>query len=200
MSLVETKKSLFVDDYTYGHEHIIIHFLSDIYKVVVGKFCSIGENCNIYLEASHRSEWITTFPFGRTSQMVFNNKFAPNGPPGLMKCKGDVIIGNDVWIAKNVTIMSGVKIGDGAVIANNSHVVKDIPPYSIVGGNPAQVIKYRFPEEKIEKLLEIQWWNWDTKKIEDNIEILCSPRLDSFLYRCKYEKFSDDSDEIYPDY
>ena len=77
--------------------------------------------------------------------------------------RGDVIIGNDVWIADNVTIMSGVRIGDGAVIACNSHVVKDVEPYSIVGGNPAKFIKHRFTQEQIECLLKIKWWNWDTQ-------------------------------------
>jgi virginiamycin A acetyltransferase len=76
------------------------------------------------------------------------------GHPGT---KGNVIIGNDVWIGSNVTIMSGVTIGDGAVIANNSHVVKNVEPYTLVGGNPAKLIKYRFSKEQIEKLLKIKW-------------------------------------------
>ena len=86
--------------------------------------------------------------------------------------RGNVTIGNDVWLADNVTIMSGVTIGDGAIIANNSHVVKDVPAYSITGGNPARHIKYRFTEEQIASLLEIQWWNWEIEKIKAAKEYL----------------------------
>jgi len=195
----EISPYLEVGEYTYGEEHINIHFPTNRYKVHIGKFCSIGENCNIYLEASHRTDWITTYPFGRVFPHVFE-KFVPAGPPNVMKCNGSVIIGNDVWIAKNVTIMSGVTIGDGAVIANNSHVVKDVPPYAVVGGNPAKLIKYRFSVDKIEKLLEIQWWNWDNQKIKNNIEILCSTRLDTFIFNSKYLKFFNDDEDVYPNY
>jgi len=91
------------------------------------------------------------------------------------------VIGNDVWIGENTTIMSGVKIADGVIIAANSHVVKDIEPYSVVGGNPAQFIKYRFRAEQIEKLKQIAWWNWDDKKINDNMDLLLSDNIDKFI-------------------
>lgn len=90
-------------------------------------------------------------------------------------------IGNDVWIGSNVTIMSGVKIGDGAVIANNSHVVKDVEPYSIIGGNPVKMIKYQFTKEQIEKLLQIQWWYWEDSKINTFAPLLCSNNIDEFI-------------------
>lgn len=80
--------------------------------------------------------------------------------------------------------MSGIKIGNGAVIAANSHVVKDVPAYSIVGGNPAKVIKYRFSQEQIEKLEKIQWWNWEDQKIKENVDLLCSNNIDEFI--CKH--------------
>ena len=88
--------------------------------------------------------------------------------------KGDTVIGNDVWIGQNVTIMPGVKIGDGAIIAANSTVVKSVEPYTIYGGNPAKYIKKRFSDEKIEFLLKLQWWNWDEEKIFNNLEKLTS--------------------------
>jgi virginiamycin A acetyltransferase len=100
---------------------------------------------------------------------------------GHPSTKGDVIIGNDVWIGANVTIMSGVTIGDGAVIANNSHVVKNVEPYSLVGGNPAKLIKYRFTPEQIEKLLKIKWWYWDDKKINKFTPLLCNDNIDKFI-------------------
>ena len=99
----------------------------------------------------------------------------------MTKTNGDVDIGNDVWIGEHVTIMSGVTIGDGAVIATNSHVVKNVAPYSIVGGNPAKLIKYRFTEEQIQKLLEIKWWNWNDEKINSYLPLLCSSNIDDFI-------------------
>ena len=92
-----------------------------------------------------------------------------------------MVIGNDVWIADNVTIMSGVHIGDGAVIANNSHVCKDVAPYTIVGGNPAKLIKKRFKEEQIEKLMEIKWWDWTDEEINKVAPALCNPDIDGFI-------------------
>lgn len=88
--------------------------------------------------------------------------------------KGDTVIGNDVWIGQNVTIMPGVKIGDGAIIAANSIVGKNIESYSIYGGNPAKLIKKRFSDEKIESLLNLQWWDWEEEKIFDYLEMLTS--------------------------
>ena len=126
---------------------------------------------------NHRTDWITTYPFGHRLTNVFN-KFNGEGHP---KTNGDVNIGNDVWIGSNVTIMSGVNIGDGAVIANNSHIVKNVDPYTIVGGNPGKFIKKRFSDETIELLLKIKWWYWDNDKINDNLHLLCSNNIDDFL-------------------
>jgi virginiamycin A acetyltransferase len=95
--------------------------------------------------------------------------------------KGDTIIGNDVWIGHKVIIMPGVKVGDGAIIATNSTVIKDVEPYSIVGGNPAKEIKKRFPEKRISKLLEIKWWDWDINKITKNVQNLTGNNIDKLL-------------------
>jgi len=160
--------------HTYGNP--IIHWKNDKANLVVGNFCSIAGNVNIYLGGNHRIDWVTTFPFGTIHQNIFNH--TGEGHPST---KGDVIIGNDVWIGSNVTIMSGVTIGDGAVIANNSHVVKDVEPYSLVGGNPAKLIKYRFTQQQIEKLLEIKWWYWDDEKINKFTTLLCNDNIDEFI-------------------
>ena len=146
-------------------------------KLIIGKFCSIAKNCNIFLGGNHRIDWVTTYPFGHINKNIFNN-YSGDGHPTT---KGDVIINNDVWIGANVTIMSGVTIGDGAVIANNSHVVKNIEPYTIVGGNPAKFIKKRFTEEQIDKLLKIKWWDWDDIKINKFTHLLCNNNIDNFI-------------------
>ncbi len=161
--------------YTYGNP--TTHWKNENAKLIVGNFCSIAQNVNIYLGGNHNTQWVTTYPFGHIHKNIFNN-FNGDGCPST---KGDVIIGNDVWIGANVTIMSGIKIGDGAVIANNSHVVKDIEPYSLVGGNPAKLIKYRFTQEQIEKLLEIKWWYWDDEKINKFTPLLCNNNIDIFI-------------------
>lgn len=165
--------------YTYGKPQIF--WANNNSKLVVGNFCSIAENVTIYLGGNHRTDWVTTYPFGHINQNIFNN-FNGYGHPST---KGDIIIGNDVWIGKNVTIMSGTTIGDGAVIANNSHVVKNVEPYSLVGGNPAKLIKYRFTPEQIDQLLEIKWWNWDDVKINKFSPQLCNPDIDDFIKAAK---------------
>ena len=102
-----------------------------------------------------------------------NGKSYPN--------KGDINIGNDVWIGYNATIMAGVTIGDGAIIATNSTVIKDVEPYSIVGGNPAQEIKKRFSKEVITKLLELKWWDWDIEKITRNLQHLTANEIGNII-------------------
>ena len=153
--------------HTYGQP--IVHWANENAKLSIGNYCSIGGNVNIYLGGNHRIDWISTFPFPISNYL---------GHPAT---KGDVVIGNDIWIGNNVTIMSGVTIGDGVVIANNSHVVKNVEPYSLVGGNPAKLIKYRFTPEQIEKLLEIKWWYWEDDRINALSPLLCSSNVDEFI-------------------
>ena len=164
-----------IGKHTYGNP--ILFWENSNAHLEIGNFCSIGINVKIYLGGNHNIDWITTYPFGHVNKSVFNN-FDGIGHPST---KGNVIIGNDVWIAENVTIMSGVTIGDGAVIANNSHVVKNVEPYSIVGGNPAKLIKYRFTKDQIDKLLSIKWWYWDDNKINENTPLLCNRNVDNFI-------------------
>lgn len=146
-------------------------------NLTIGNFCSISQNVKIFLGGNHRTDWVTTYPFGHVNQNIFKN-FNGVGHPTT---KGNVVIGNDVWIGENATILSGVTIGDGAVIANNSHVVKNVEPYSVIGGNPAKFIKYRFTKEQIEKLLQIQWWNWSDEKINQFTPLLCNSNIDNFI-------------------
>jgi acetyltransferase-like isoleucine patch superfamily enzyme len=161
--------------YTYGSPKI--YSCGEGAKLVVGNFCSIADNVRIYLGGNHRTDWVTTYPFGHINQDVFNI-FDGKGHPST---KGDVIIGNDVWIGADVTIMSGITIGDGSVIANNSHVIKNVEPYSLIGGNPSKLIKYRFTQKQIENLLEIKWWYWDDEKIKIFTPLLCNTNIDEFI-------------------
>ncbi|MCB8816124.1 Vat family streptogramin A O-acetyltransferase [Desulfosporosinus shakirovi] len=172
-----------IGDYTYYsdnknspedfHNNIEHHyeFLGD--KLIIGKFCAIAEGIRFIMNgANHRMDGITTYPFN-----IFAGGWEKVTPTvEQLPFRGDTVIGNDVWIGQNVTIMPGVKIGDGAIIAANSTVVKNIEPYTIYGGNPARFIKKRFTDKNIELLLELQWWNWDESKIFENLELLTSDK------------------------
>lgn len=154
---------------TYGVTNIKTFSWGEGAKLKLGKFCSIADGCRIYLGGNHQVGWYTTYPFGHVHKDVF-----PHHGLGHPTTKGNVVIGHDVWIGANVTIMSGVSIGHGAIIANNSHVVKSVAPYTIVGGNPANVIRKRFSDDEIEFLLELEWWNMPEPLIAKIAPILCS--------------------------
>ena len=164
--------------HTYGHENISILY-GEGGELTIGSFCSIAQGVTIYLGGNHRTDWISTYPFGHINQETFDESKGV-GHPGS---KGNVTIGNDVCISSNVVIMSGVTIGDGAVIVNNSHVVNDVEPYTIVGGNPAKPIRKRFSEESIEKLLTLKWWELEDEVINEISPLLCSPELNELFAR-----------------
>lgn len=134
----------------------------------IGKYCSISRQVIIGI-SGHDYSWLTTSPIIVTPEYGFINKDVDQ------KQKERPVIGNDVWIGINAIIMRGVKIGDGAVVAAGSIVTKNIEPYSIVGGNPARHIKYRFPPDIIDSMLKIRWWNWDEEKIKNNISKFYNP-------------------------
>lgn len=171
--------NIIVGDYTYYDDfddvenfekNVKYHFDFTGDKLIIGKFCMIASGVKFIMNgANHLTDAISAYPFaifGHDWQHAMEGKSYPT--------KGDTIIGNDVWIGHNATIMAGVKIGDGAIIATNATVTKDVPPYSIVGGNPAQLIRKRFSEEKIQELLQLAWWDWDIEKITANVQMLTS--------------------------
>jgi acetyltransferase-like isoleucine patch superfamily enzyme len=166
--------------YTYGVDNITIKWENDNAKLYIGNFCSIAKNITVYLGGNHRTDLITTYPFGHIYQNVFNT-FDGKGLSNNETTKGNVFIGNDVWIGDNVTIMSGISIGDGSVIATNSHVVKNVEPYSIYGGNPAKLIHYRFSQDIIQKLLEIKWWYFDEITLNNNLPLLMNEDINKFI-------------------
>ena len=181
---VITRPNIQVGDYTYYddkngadkfEEHVTHHyeFLGD--KLIIGKFCQIASGITIIMNgANHRMNSVTTYPFN-----IIGNGWEKVTPSlDELPFKGDTVIGNDVWIGQNVTILPGVHIGDGAIIGANSIVTKDIPAYHIAGGNPSKIIRKRFDDELINYLEQIKWWDWEEKKIFDNLEILCSNDLE----------------------
>lgn len=185
---VITRPNILVGDYTYYddvnaaerfEDHVTHHypFLGD--KLIIGKFCAIAKGIEFVMNgANHRMCSVTTYPFnimgGGWEQFT----------PALedLPLKGDTVIGNDVWIGQNVTVMPGVHIGDGAIIAANSVVAKDVPAYCIAGGNPCKIIKKRFDDELITYLLDLKWWDWDAEKIFKNMAALCSGDLEKIRH------------------
>lgn len=139
-------------------------------KLIIGKFCMIASDVTFIMNgANHLHEAITTYPFA-----IFGKDWSDAMDGKTYPTKGNTRIGNDVWIGYGATIMPGVTIGDGAIIATKSVVTKDVEPYSIVGGNPSKLIRKRFTEEFIKELLAISWWDWPIEKITEHIQILTS--------------------------
>ncbi|QQO08850.1 Vat family streptogramin A O-acetyltransferase [Breznakiella homolactica] len=178
-----TRKNITAGDYSYydddtGPEdferHVTHHyeFLGD--RLIIGKFCAIAKGIEFVMNgANHRMASVTTYPFN-----IMGGGWEKAVPQiGDLPFKGDTVVGNDVWIGQHVTVMPGVRIGDGAVLAANATVAKDVPPYCIAGGNPCRVIRKRFDDELIDYLLKLKWWDWPAEKIFRNLEILCSAEL-----------------------
>lgn len=173
-----TRPNIVVGDYTYyddprGPEHfeenVLYHFDFIGDRLVIGKYCSIAADVKFIMNGgNHPTTWMTTYPFP-----IFGGGWE-SAMPSEWPTRGDTVVGNDVWIGYGATIMPGVRIGDGAIIATAAVVTKDVAPYAIVGGNPAQLLRYRFDEQTIARLLAIRWWDWDREKVARNVKALCS--------------------------
>lgn len=165
-----------VGDFTYFadtdfEKHVTHHydFIGD--KLIIGKFCQIGAGVEFVMNgANHQMNAVSTYPFyifGSWDQSVPSKEDLP--------FKGDTVVGNDVWIGQNSTILPGVHIGDGAIIGLNSVVTRDVPPYTIVAGNPAKAVRKRFDDELIDLLLKLKWWDKSVEEINALIPLLsCS--------------------------
>ncbi len=162
--------------YYHGHSfddcaRYLLRDRDDVDRLVIGSFCSIGTGAAFMMAGNqgHRNDWVTTFPFFYMSEEPAFAEARDGYVPA-----GDTVVGNDVWIGAEAIIMPGVRIGDGAMIGSRAVVTKDVPPYTIVGGNPARPIRRRFSDEQIAMLLEMRWWDWPLEAIRDAMEYLCS--------------------------
>jgi len=147
-------------------------------KVRIGNFCSIARDVTLITGGTHPVNWVSTYPFR------INWGLSGAREDGLPCSNGDISIGSDVWIAEGATILSGVTIGHGAVICARAVVTKDVPPYAIVGGVPARVIRYRFDSDVIARLLRICWWEWPDEEIRGIVSLLSCPDMAAFFEYC----------------
>ena len=176
--------NIIIGDYTYYDDfedvnnfkrNVKYHFDFVGDKLIIGKFCMIASDvCFIMNGANHLSLSISSYPFA-----IFGDDWAEAMDGKSYPSKGNTVIGNDVWIGYKATIMPGISIGDGCIIAAHAVVTRDVPPYTIVGGNPAEVIKKRFSLAEIERLLSLQWWDWDIDTISANVHLLTGEDIDA---------------------
>lgn len=177
--------SVEIGDYTY-YDHpegpekfceraILYHYPHMKDRLVIGKFCAIADGVRFVMNgANHSLDGLSTFPFA-----IFGNGWNADEVDWAKGSRGDTHVGNDVWIGMGATIMPGVRIGDGAIIGALAVVARDVPPYAVVAGNPAQVVKRRFDAQTIDRLLAIAWWDWPADKITQAIPAITNGDLDA---------------------
>jgi virginiamycin A acetyltransferase len=161
-----------IGEWSYGSP--VVLYANEKATLKVGRFCSFARNVTILLGGEHNIDWVTTYPF---SAILDEAKAFPGHP----LTRGDVTIGNDVWVARDSLIMSGITIGDGAVIGAASIIRQNVAPYSIVGGNPARHLRFRFSPEQIESLQRIAWWNWPIERVIEALPLLLGPNIQDFV-------------------
>ena len=176
-----TRPNILIGDYTYYddpagperfEQNVLYHFDFIGDRLVIGKFCSLAAECRFIMNGgNHPTDWLTTYPFP-----VFGHGWEAAMPESWPH-RGDTVVGNDVWIGYGATVTPGVAIGDGAIVASGSVVTRNVPPYAVVGGNPAEIIRYRFEDADRARLLALRWWDWDAAKITRNVKALCSGDL-----------------------
>lgn len=184
---VITNPNITIGDYTmyndfvndprdFQKNNVLYHYPINHDKLVIGKFCSIACGAKfIFTSANHTLKSLSTYPFPLFFEEWDLDKADVTDS---WDNKGDIVIGNDVWIGYEAVIMSGVTIGDGAIIGTRAVVTKDIPPYTIVGGVPAKPIRKRFADDIVASLLEIKWWEWEAEKIKRNISAIQNGCID----------------------
>lgn len=167
-----------IGEWTYGSPRVLDW--GEGSRLVIGRFCSIAEGVTFLLGGEHRTDWITTYPFSA----LFERAAGFRGHP---MSRGDIVLGNDVWLGFKSLVRSGVRIGNGAVVGAASVVTRDVAPYSIVAGNPARHIRFRFAEADIATLEGLAWWDWPIDKIEAAWPFLLSDDLQNLIDYWKRE-------------
>ncbi|MGE5091151.1 MAG: CatB-related O-acetyltransferase [Bacillota bacterium] len=171
-----TRPGIIVGDYTYYddprgpehfEDHVLYHFDFIGDRLVIGRYCAIAAEATFIMNGgNHVTDALSTYPFA-----IFGEGWE-SAAPAAWPNRGDTVVGNDVWIGYRATIMPGIRIGDGAIIGSCSVVTRDVPPYAVVGGNPAGVIRMRFDAPVIERLLAAAWWDWPADKVTRNLPAL----------------------------
>jgi acetyltransferase-like isoleucine patch superfamily enzyme len=166
-----------VGAHSYGDIKLLYRANPAKYRIYIGKYCSIADRVEAFVGGYHRPEWVTTYPFpafpmGRDEAVADREHTV---------AKGDIVVGHDVWLGSRATLMSGVRVGDGAVVGACAVVTKDVPPYAIVAGNPARIVKYRFDDETIRELLAITWWHWSDERVRAALPQLLSGDVAGFI-------------------
>lgn len=183
---VITDSNIEVGDYTiyndftndprdFQKNNVLYHYPINHDKLIIGKFCSIACGAKfIFTCANHTQKSISNYTFP-----IFFEEWGLDVKDitSAWDNKGNTVIGNDVWIGYEAVIMQGITIGDGAIIGTRAVVTKDVPPYAVVGGVPAKIIKYRFDDETISELLRLKWWDWTKEKIKENVSSIQSGNL-----------------------
>lgn len=180
-----TNPNIVIGDYTYYDDpedsgnferNVLYHFPFIGDRLIIGKFCAIARGVKFIMNgANHKTSGFSTYPF-----QIFGNGWEKVMPqPGDLPYKGDTVIGNDVWIGYDCLIMPGVHIGNGAIISSRSVVVADVPAYTVVGGNPAKVIKKRFPPDTVSALEDVAWWNWPIEKITQHLPAIVAADINA---------------------
>jgi virginiamycin A acetyltransferase len=167
------------DPRDFQKNNVLYHYPVNHDKLIIGKFCSIACGAKfIFNSANHSMKSLSTYPFPLFFEEWGLNKA---NVAEAWDNKGDIVVGNDVWIGYEAVILSGVKIGDGAIIGARAVVTKDVPPYTIVGGVPAKPIRKRFSDETITELLKLQWWNWSAERIKQNLSAIQNGQISKLI-------------------
>lgn len=162
--ILQMTSKINLGQHSYKGNNVVVKYWNHIENpgdIMIGKYCSIANDVTFYIDGNHRMDYASTYPF----REVLGWNEAPKSGWG----KGVPLVENDVWIADGAIIQSGVIIHNGAVVSGYTNVTKDVPPYAVVGGNPAKIIRYRFDPETIDKLLSIQWWDMEDQFIKSTL-------------------------------
>jgi acetyltransferase-like isoleucine patch superfamily enzyme len=162
-----------IGKHSYGDLAILAYSSSDG-ELHIGRYCSFADGVKILLGGEHRTDWVSTYPFN-----VLERAFSHiEGHP---RSKGTVSVGNDVWLGRGAVIMSGVTVGNGAVVGAYSVVTRNVPPYAVVAGNPARLVRMRFPTDVVDRLQEIRWWDWPDDRVRKAAQFLQSGDIEQFI-------------------